>query len=277
MTDFSLAALTILEAGPAGQIRAAAAAGFSSVGLRLQPLLATDAVVVGEPAREAEVEALLAKTGVRVLEVGVFSIRADLDARQYAPVVMFSAKIGARHLVCPVEDPEPGRRVRTYRALCDQASPHDMAALIEFNPYSRCRTLADAVEIVEAADRPNVGLVIDAMHLSRSGGNPADLASVDPSLLRLVQLCDAPPPQMNRSEAELRAESRSARLLPGQGALWLDALLDALPSDVGISIEAPSAAMAHLSVSSRARRAYEATASFFAECRERAEAGRDQP
>ena len=114
MTDFSLAALTILEAGPAGQIRAAAAAGFSSVGLRLQPLLPTDAVVVGEPAREAEVEARLAETGVRVLEVGVFSIRADLDVRHYAPVVTFSARIDARHLVCPVEDPEPGRRVRKY-------------------------------------------------------------------------------------------------------------------------------------------------------------------
>src|SRR5262245_34034603 len=75
----SLAALTILDAGPAGQIRAAAAAGFPSVGLRLMPLLATDARVVGDSAAEAEIVELLSATGMRVLEIGVFPIRPEMD------------------------------------------------------------------------------------------------------------------------------------------------------------------------------------------------------
>ena len=45
----SLAALTILDAGPAGQIRAAHAAGFAAVGLRLHPLLASKPVGVSPP------------------------------------------------------------------------------------------------------------------------------------------------------------------------------------------------------------------------------------
>ena len=275
MTDFSLAALTILDAGPAGQIRAAAAAGFPSVGLRLQPLLATDVAVVGQASREREVEALLAETGLRVLEVGVFPIRADLDVAQYVPVIAFSARIGARYLVCPVEDPDRQRSVETFRALCDQAMRHDVVALIEFNPYSGCRTLADAVDIVRSAGRKNAALVIDAMHLSRSGGSPRDLARVEPSLLRLVHLCDASPrPEKPRSIGELRAESRTARRLPGEGNLWLDELLDALPSNVGISIEAPSAAIAHLPPVERAKRAYEVTRAFFARRSRRDGAGR---
>ena len=273
MTDLSLAALTVLDAGPAGQIRAAAAASFPSVGLRLQPLLATDVIVVGQTSREREVQALLAETGVRVLEVGVFPIRTEVETRHYDPVIVFCGRIGARYLVCPVENPDRLERLQAFRAVCDQALRHNVAALIEFNPYSACRTLADAVEIVEAANRQNAGLVIDAMHLSRSGGSPADLATVDPSLLRLVHLCDAStPPNTARSRGELRAESRAARRLPGEGALWLDELLDGLPSDVGMSIEAPSATTAHLSAAERAKRAYEVTQDFLARRSERARA-----
>jgi molybdopterin-guanine dinucleotide biosynthesis protein A len=39
MSAISLAALTILDAGPVGQVYAAHEGGFTSVGLRLQPLL----------------------------------------------------------------------------------------------------------------------------------------------------------------------------------------------------------------------------------------------
>ena len=76
----SLAALTILDAGPAGQIRAAAAAGFASVGLRLNPLLATDPQVAGTPMAD-EVRGLMRETGLQLLEVGVFPIKPDLIGR----------------------------------------------------------------------------------------------------------------------------------------------------------------------------------------------------
>jgi hypothetical protein len=58
---------------------------------------------------------------------------------------------------------------------------------------------------------------------------------------------------------ELRKESRTARLLPGEGSLWLAELLDALSPDVAISVEAPSARHAHLPAGERARLAFEAT------------------
>jgi sugar phosphate isomerase/epimerase len=75
-----------------------------------------------------------------------------------------------------------------------------------------------------------------------------------------VHLCDAPPPpDSTRSVEELRKESRTARLLPGEGSLWLDELLDALGPDVDISVEAPTARDAHLPADERAQRAYAAT------------------
>lgn len=265
----SLAALTILDAGPAGQIGAAAAAGFRSVGLRLMPLLPSDTHVVGHPAAEAEVERLLAETGLAVLEIGVFPIKSYMDWPLIEAIVAYCERIGAQHLVCPVEDDDPRRRLATYRRLCDIAGDHGLTALVEFNPYSACRNLAGALDIVAAVHRPNAALVIDALHLSRSGGSPDDLAGIDAGLLRLVHLCDAPPPPPlppghDRPVEELRAESRTARLLPGEGALWLDRLIDVMPPNAGISIEAPSARHAHLSATERARRALMATEALLA-------------
>lgn len=265
MPLLSLAALTILDAGPAGQIRAAAEAGFESVGLRLNPLVATDIQIVGVEERQREVEQLLRDTGMKVLEIGVFPILPEMPMDAIAPVMAFSHKIGAQYLVCPVEDPEPQRRIDTFGRICELAESCALTGLIEFNPYSACPTLADALDIVRQSRAENAGLVIDALHLSRSGGKPSDLAGIEPHLLRLTHFCDAPlPPAGQKSFEELRSESRKARMLPGEGSLWLDELLDALPADCAISIEAPTARDAALPATERARRALLATRGFMA-------------
>jgi sugar phosphate isomerase/epimerase len=200
-----------------------------------------------------------------VLEVGVFPIKPRMDWPAIEAVIEFSGRIGARHLVCPVEDRDLERRAASLARLCDVATVHGLDALVEFNPYSACTSLGEAVALVERAGRANAALVIDALHLSRSGGGPEDLAGVRPDLLRLVHLCDAPPPPAGTlSIEELRAESRTARLLPGEGSLRLDRLLEVLPADIGISIEAPSAAHAHLPATERARRARDATRALMA-------------
>ena len=256
----SLAALTVLDASPAQQIRAAHAAGFHGIGLRINPLLPTDPVIVGDPSAQRDVESALAETGLKVVEVGVFPLTAGMDVEALAPVLSFSHKIGARFLTCPVEDTDRLRRRDNFIHLCELAETCGLDALIEFNPYSACPTLEVAAELVSAAARPNARLLIDVLHLSRSGGKPSDLLTLDPGQIALVHLCDAPlPPSRQKSVDEMRKESRTARLYPGEGALWLSELLDVLPLGVPLSVEAPSAAHAHLPAEERARLAFEAT------------------
>ncbi|MGE3247030.1 MAG: sugar phosphate isomerase/epimerase family protein [Beijerinckiaceae bacterium] len=264
MPIISLAALTVLDAGPAGHIRAAKAAGFSHAGLRLQPLLATDERIAGSRDKERAIEALLAETGVKPLEIGVFPITPDMEVDTFAPVLGFSHRIGAQFVTCPVEDMHKQRRLETFRRLCDLAITCGLEALVEFNPYSGCKTLGEAVELVQESGAENARLLIDVLHLSRSGGSPDDLASIDPGLIALVHLCDAlpPPPTASMSAEELRKESRTARLYPGEGSLWLGELLAAIPSETPLSIEAPSAAHAHLPPEDRARAAMLATRSL---------------
>lgn len=259
MKIVSLAALTVLDAGPAGTIRAAAEAGFEAVGLRLNPLVPSDSVIVGDVQREREILHLLAETGLEVCEIGVFPIRPVLDVEKLVPVLAFSARIGARFIVCPVEDRDRARRSAIFAALCDAAHRFALTVLAEFNPYSAMPKLADALELIADAGRSNAALCIDALHLSRSGGAPSDLAAVPPRLMPLVHFCDAGRPDFSSPPDELRRESRTARLLPGEGELPLDALLAVLPPDVVISVEAPSARDAHLPAAERARRALAAT------------------
>lgn len=255
----SLAALTVLDAGPVGQIRAAHAAGFASVGLRLNPLVQTDPQVIGTP-MQAQVERLMRETGLHMLEAGVFPIKPGLDVAALRPIVAFTARIGGRFLVCPIEDADETRRLQTFRALCDLCATYNLVTLAEFNPYSACRSLAEARALVLAAQRDNAALVIDLLHLSRSGGSAEDLRKVEPHLLRLVHFCDAAPmPEGQRTMDELRAESRTARRLPGEGVLPLKDLLAAFPQGTPISVEAPSQSLAGLSVEEKAKRVLETT------------------
>ena len=132
--------------------------------------------------------------------------------------------------------------------------------LVEFNPYSACRSLLEARALALATERLNAGLVIDLLHLSRSGGSADDLRKVEPHLLQLVHYCDAAPmPEGERTFEELRAESRTARRLPGEGVLPLRELLAAFPAGTPVSVEAPSRSLAGLSAQERARMVLEAT------------------
>ena len=93
-------------------------------------------------------------------------------------------------------------------------------------------------------------------------GAPADLASVDRSLLPYAQVADAP--RASPPAAELRAEARTRRLLPGEGDLPLRELIAALPPDAPLSVEAPTARLAALPFADRARAALAATKALLA-------------
>jgi sugar phosphate isomerase/epimerase len=93
-------------------------------------------------------------------------------------------------------------------------------------------------------------VLVDALHLSRSGGTPAEVARIDPALFEYAQICDAPA-QIPFDNQRLRQEP-SDRLLPGQGGLPLVDLVHALPPDLPLAIEAPIKQMEFLPPAERA-------------------------
>src|SRR5215467_15729285 len=123
--------------------------------------------------------------------------------------------------------------------LCAVANLRGVRVMLEFIPYSHIRSLAQAVALLAEVGPANAGVLVDALHLSRSGGSPADLAQYDPALFSYMHLCDAPviPP----GPKGVRPEAREGRLYPGEGGLWLAGFIRAFPRDTPIAVEAPSA------------------------------------
>jgi sugar phosphate isomerase/epimerase len=124
----------------------------------------------------------------------------------------------------------------SFAALCDRAAAHGLLVHLEFLPWSRIPDLATAWQVVQAADRRNGGLMLDAWHYFRSDPDGALLRSIPgPSILG-VQLCDAPSePEANPMHATLHE-----RLLPGDGELALSTLLadlDATGTGAPIGVE----------------------------------------
>ena len=128
-----------------------------------------------------------------------------------------------------------GRR-RALALFCERARDADLRIVLETPSIMAVRTLRDAVTIVEQVDDPTAGVLIDVLHLIRSGGTTDDVAAVDPALLPYAQLCDvmATAPDDARG---LLDEALHGRLLPGDGVAPIADLLRTLPAGCPLSLE----------------------------------------
>ena len=127
-----------------------------------------------------------------------------------------------------------------------------MSTTVEFAPSLTLKTLDAALDAVRQVGRPDFGLLIDTMHLIRAGNTAADLAAVDPGLIRHVQLSD----NTIRQRGALYRDDTIDRMVPGEGELPLAEILAAVPHDVSIGLEVPmlSRALAGESTEDSARR-----------------------
>ena len=243
-----LAALTILEVPHHEQVTIAAQAGYSHVGLRLRP-------VTGQPVWHevdiAAIEARLADTGVRVLDVEVFRLDPDTDVAAFAPVLEWAGRLKATDLLVHGADADHARVVDNFARLCELAARHGIVPNLEPMPWVETATVRQAHRIVKAAGSGAV--LVDAIHFYRADNSLEDLKGAP---LRYAQFCDAHPGRPQEAQ-ELMRQARGDRLLPGEGALDLRGLLATLPPGLPLSLEVPVAKK--LAPLERAQRALDAT------------------
>ena len=262
--------LSVSGAHPVEHIEAAAASGFTAVGLRLAaPLgLTLQHDLVTQPELLREVQRALKVTGMKVLSAEAFTLAEQTSVADMAHAFDVAAKLGTSIIQVVVEDPVIERARDRFAQMCMLAGRSGMSVALEFMKWRSLKSLAEALAFVTGAGAVNGVLCIDTLHLSRCGDTPDAVAALLPESIGYVQLCDAPatlPPL-----EEYLAEARAGRLYPGDGDLWLQDLLALLPADVPLSVEVPRAIDAGRSVAERARQAAEAMHRFFA----RTEAGR---
>jgi sugar phosphate isomerase/epimerase len=262
-TAFSLAHLTILDEPPPAAIEVAARAGYRYAGLRLLPA-APGGIAYPLMEDASLLRATLARmqaTGVEVFDLEIVRLGPATDPRSFLPFFEAGERLSARAVLVAGDDPDAARLTDRFAALCDLGAPFGLSMDLEFMPWTEVPDLPAARRIVAAAARPNGGILVDALHFDRSAGRPADLATLPRDWLHYVQLCDAPAERPADTAAMIHT-ARAERLFPGEGGIDLAAILRALPRDLPVSLEIPTATLARTVDATeralRARRAAEA-------------------
>jgi sugar phosphate isomerase/epimerase len=259
----SLAYLTVQGCPPVEHVRAAAAAGYDAAGLRLIAPHGLELAhpIVGDKPLIHEIKHVAADLGVSFLDGEVFTLLPQTDVEAWLPVIETAAEFGMPLMQIASEDPERSRAADNLGRIADAAARHGIKMAIEFMRWRSAATIEGAADLAKASGRGNVGILLDMLHLSRSGGSPASVAALPAELMLYLQLCDAPARQPT-SDADAIAEARGARLLPGEGDLWLNELMAVLPRDIWISVETPHANVSQLSFMGKAQRGMDATRRF---------------
>ena len=239
-TPLGLAHFTVLEVPPLELVSLAAGIGYASIGLRLYPAFpgAPFYELPAGTARSQQMRSRLRDEGIQVHDIEFVTIDADFSAARLEGVLEAASALGARRISVCGDDPDRARLTANFASLCDLAAQYVLGVDLECMAWRQVASFADALEVVSAANRHNGGLLVDALHLSRSGGSPVDLRTAPARLISSAQLCDAVAARPTTHEALIK-EARSARLPPGHGALPLRDLLAELPEGTALSVEVP--------------------------------------
>jgi sugar phosphate isomerase/epimerase len=143
-------------------------------------------------------------------------------------------------------DPDRERTFDQLAILAALAAERGMTSTTEPAPGTTVGDITAGVAARKHVGRNDFQLLIDTMHLVRTGFGAADLAALEPGTIGYAQLSDTTlQPRMDNYMQEATFE----RMVPGEGELPLQDIVDALPPDVVIGLEVPRLALAEAGVS----------------------------
>ena len=261
-----IAPMTILELTPAEMVTVASEAGYDFVGLRLVNATPEEVVrpTIGLTDLIRETKARLDDTGIELIDIEILRLKPETRVRaDFEAFFETGAYLGASQALIAGNDPDHARLADNYNELGLLAGEYGITPNLEPMPWTDIRSITEALPVVQAATHSNIGILVDAIHFDRSDATLDDLRALPANLLHYMQLDDAPAEKPTTLD-ELLHQGRAHRYLPGQGGLDLVGLLNALPAELPISLEAPVVASAHLPALDRARAALSATQEFLA-------------
>ena len=214
---------TITLAGPLeAKLRAVRGAGFTQIMLN-----ATD--IVGHPDGEEAAVAAVRASGLRVTGFQVLRDFEGLSGRLHAykvdiakAMLEMCAALGSRVLLaCSSTSAhasgETGALRKDLEKLSMLAVPLGIKVAYEALSWGRhVNEFPQAWEIVQDADRANLGLALDSYHIFATRTDLAPLQDVDPRKVFLVQLSDFMWQEV-RSPEERIDTARHSRVFPGEG------------------------------------------------------------
>ncbi|MBN8848089.1 MULTISPECIES: TIM barrel protein [unclassified Sphingomonas] len=268
MRPLSLDHITVVDATPSQLANLAGETGCAGMCLFLHPMAVLPAMpdfaLIGDtPERRATRDAM--RTGRVTLDlVYPFTLAGRTDVAAFEPALETAAWLGGRLANVLCYDREPARRVEKLAALAELAGGYGIALAVEFYPPSQVGSLLEALALVEAAGRADIGVTLDLLHLQRAGEMPGALPLLADPRIRIAQVSDGP---LAIAADRIEWEAGNERQLPGDGVFDIAGFVAALAPDCPVSVEVPrqSALDAGRSMLDRARRAVETTRAVLGE------------
>lgn len=231
MNRISLASGVVPEFGPLDTIRAAVGGGFDAVGLWIEP-------DKWSPELLRNTRTALTDSGLELLDVEVIWLRPDSVMDDHKRCIDIGVALGAKNVLCVSSDADQGATAARLAELCAHAEGGGIRVALEFGIFTEVRTIAQALAVLDDVGHPLRALLIDPIHVDRSGGTPAQVAAVPRALLPYAQFCDAPAERPDPADfAAVITDAIDLRLQVGAGQLPLRALFQALPVDIPLAIE----------------------------------------
>lgn len=228
-------------------IHIAARAGYDFVSLRIIPLGLPEeqACPPGDKQMLRKTKTALNDTGVRLLDIELARILANVDPKTYLPAMEAAAELGAKHVISSAWNTGSTDRldrefiVERYSEICDLAKPFGLTVDLEFPTISRLTNLSQAADIVRAADRSNGGILLDTLYIHFSGTSLDELSALPQKWLHFLHIGDTVK-EIPSNREEMVHIVRDDRLYLGEGCIDFQSIFDRLPK-MPYSIELPNA------------------------------------
>jgi sugar phosphate isomerase/epimerase len=262
--NLTLGFLTLgAQAAPLDIIDAAAQAGYGAAGPRVSGRYPGDAwpSVDADPSAFARIREAAAEKCIRVSSISGYYLSPQVRPSHLRANVEAARAVGAPMILQGCFDADHARVAELLRDYAAAAADAGIRIALEFMPMSGLKTIEQTRTVIAASGAANVGILVDTLHLARSGATAADVAALDPASIYLTQLSDAP--AQLAAGSTLFDEAMSGRLYLGDGGLDLAAVVNALPADAELELETPVVAHERLPPAQRARHAAEAAQRFF--------------
>ncbi len=172
------------------RIALAAAAGFAGIGLYIGEYQR----LVSEGLAGSWLDELLDEQQIAVAEIEVVSswARPGSDDRGFeASAWEMADRWECRYLqaIGPF-DGSLEHAGHAFGGLCDRAAEHGLIVGLEFLPFTNIVTAADALQIVEAANRDNGGVCVDIWHHARGANDLSLIAAIPGHRVTGIQMND---------------------------------------------------------------------------------------
>lgn len=231
---WALAAGCVPDAAPWDIPRIAAEAGFMSCGMWIDPKTTWQADAL------ARTKSALEETGIHLVDVEAAWLEGgDTATADQKLLVEAGIELGARNVLVVSRHDNYEASVSQFRGLCETAGD-DIRVNLEFGEFTSIKSLEAARRFVAEVDHPAAGILVDLMHLNRSGEPFPDL---DDAVFSYVQACDFWQSSSSMTGMDYITAAVDARCCLGEGEARRSDIEAVCRSDLDVSLEIRSKAL----------------------------------